>query len=129
MVEKQENNLASMLNLTVDKIQELVDANSILGDKIQIDGITIIPVSKISVGFAGGGADLTDNVKKKKSTPAGMGGSVTVTPLTFLVIDENGVRIENINAQDAKNSTLAEIVAMILEKIKPAKKDKTNTEQ
>ena len=122
-IEKPENNLIKVMSYTLDKVQELADANSVLGEKIDIDGTTIIPVSKISVGFAGGGADLVDANKKKKQTPVGSGGNVTVTPMTFLVIDEDGVRTVNI-AQEKKNSTVADIINALMEQLKASKEEK-----
>ena len=52
-------NLPNMLQDTISKIREMVDVNSVIGDPITTpDGVTIIPVSKISVGFGGGGSDF-----------------------------------------------------------------------
>ena len=51
-------NLPNMLENTIAKMREMVDVNSVIGDPITTaDGVTIIPVSKVSVGFAGGGSD------------------------------------------------------------------------
>ena len=120
---KPESNLVKVLSYTLDSVQKLADANSVLGEKIVIDDKTIIPVSKISVGFAGGGADLIDSNRKKKQTPAGSGGNVTITPLTFLVIDEEGVRTINVKAEK-KPSTAAEVVNAIMEQLKSMKASK-----
>lgn len=121
---KQQNNFINVLSFTLDKVQQLADSNSVLGEKIEIDGTTIVPVSKISVGFAGGGADLVDAGKKKRQTPVGSGGNVTVTPLTFLVIDNDGVRTVNVNAEEKKNSTIADIINAVIEQIKSSKSEK-----
>ena len=123
-VYKQENNLMNVLSFTLDKVQELADANSVLGEKIVIGDTTIIPVSKVSAGFAGGGADLVDTGKRKKQTPVGTGGNVTVTPLTFLVIDSDGVRTVNVNANEKKSSTVADIITAVMEQIKASKQEK-----
>jgi len=128
---KPESNLIKVLSYTLDSVQKLADANSVLGERIEVNGKTIIPVSKISVGFAGGGADLIDANKKKKQTPAVSGGNVTVTPLTFLVIDEDGVKTVNVKAEK-KPSTAAEVVTAIMEQLKsmknPPKEAEVNTE-
>ena len=79
-------NLMNLLSFTADKAIELADANSVLGERIYAQGLTIIPVSKISAGFAGGGAHIVNTAAKKSNTPAGSGAKVTVTPLSFLVI-------------------------------------------
>lgn len=119
---RPENHFIKVLSYTLDSVQKLADANSVLGEKIEINGTTIIPVSKISVGFAGGGADLIDAGKKKRQSPVGTGGNVTVTPLTFLVINEEGVKTVNIQAEK-KPSTAAEVVNAIMEQIKNMKEE------
>ena len=58
--------IPNMLESTIQKIREMVDVNSVIGEPISTpDGVTIIPVSKVSVGFGGGGSDFT------KKTAAG----------------------------------------------------------
>ena len=52
--------IPNMLESTIQKIREMVDVNSVIGEPISTpDGVTIIPVSKVSVGFGGGGSDFT----------------------------------------------------------------------
>ena len=115
-------NLMQLMSFTADKALELADANSILGDIIEIDGITIIPVSKISAGFAGGGANLVNAAQKKQNTPSGSGAKVTITPLSFLVVANGKVELININAPEKKGK--ANIISKILEAVKGMKKDK-----
>ena len=68
-------NLMQLMSFTADKALEMADANSVLGEKIYVDDMTIIPVSKISAGFAGGGASIVNATVKKSNTPAGSGKS------------------------------------------------------
>lgn len=91
--------LIRVMEFTVDKAMALANANSVLGEKMEIDGVTIIPVSKLSVGFAGGGADITDVAKKKKQNPAGAGAQVTLTPLSFLVVQEGQARVLTVQGE------------------------------
>lgn len=91
--------LIRVMEFTVDKAMALASANSVLGEKMEIDGVTIIPVSKLSVGFAGGGADITDVAKKKKQNPAGAGAQVTLTPLSFLVVQEGQARVLTVQGE------------------------------
>lgn len=126
---KKGNTMLDVLSFTLDKVQQLADANSILGEKIVVGDSIIIPVSKVSAGFAGGGADLVDANKKKKQTPVGTGGNVTVTPITFLVIDKDGVKTVDINSKEEKNSPIGDIVTAIAQQIKSSQKSKNNSEQ
>ena len=88
--------LPNMLETTIAKIREMVDANSVIGDPISTpDGVTIVPVSKISVGLGGGGSDIPTKNQAVKEHPfgGGVGAGVKVTPVAFLVIKEGSVRV------------------------------------
>ncbi|MBR5779178.1 MAG: hypothetical protein IKY21_00970 [Clostridia bacterium] len=118
-------NLMQLMSFTADKAMEMADASSVLGEATVIDGMTIIPVSKISAGFAGGGANMVNATVKKSNTPAGSGAKVTVTPISFLVIKEGEARVITVDAvpKDGK----AGLIAKITEAVKSfAKKKKEN---
>ena len=120
-------NLMQLMSFTADKVLEMADANSVLGEVMEIDGMTIIPVSKISAGFAGGGANIVNVEAKKSNTPSGSGAKVTVTPMSFLVIKDGEIRTINICAPE--NAGKKSIIAKILEAVKGMKKDKNQEEQ
>ena len=89
-------NLPNMLDNTIAKIREMVDANTVVGTPITTaDGITVIPVSKISVGVGGGGSDFVSKHPNKQENPfgGGAGGGVNVSPVAFLVVKEGTVRV------------------------------------
>ena len=102
--------LPNMLENTIQKIRELVDVNSVIGEPITTaDGVTIIPVSKVSVGFGGGGSDF---VKNENSFGGGVGGGVKVTPICFLIVNKEGnVRMMPVAAP--ANTTADRIVEMV----------------
>lgn len=108
-------NLMNLMSFTADKALELADANSVLGERIYAQGLTIIPVSKISAGFAGGGANIVNATAKKSNTPAGSGAKVTVTPLSFLVIDGTDVRMIEVkaSASDSKSGLIGKIIEQV----------------
>ena len=88
--------LPNMLENTIAKIREMVDVNSVIGDPITTpDGTTIIPVSKVSVGFGGGGSDYVSKNANKQENPfgGGAGGGVKVTPVAFLIVKDGSVRM------------------------------------
>ena len=77
--------LPNMLESTIQKIREMVDVNSVMGEPIHTpDGVTIIPVSKVSVGFGGGGTDFATSKNTENPFGGGVGGGVKVTPLGTL---------------------------------------------
>lgn len=99
--------LPNLLGETMEKIRSMVDANTILGNPITTpDGVTILPVSRIKFGFAGGGADFapkTGRVASENNFGGGTGGAVTITPVAFLVIKGESVRLLPI-AEPASNA-------------------------
>ena len=101
--------LPNMLENTVQKIREMVDVNSVIGEPITTpDGVTIIPVSKVSVGFGGGGSDF---VKNENAFGGGVGGGVKVTPICFLIVKDGNVRMMPV--AEPANTTADRIVEMV----------------
>lgn len=89
------NNVNGLLGVSMEKIQQMVDVNTVVGDPITTpDGTTVIPISRINYGFAAGGSDLPS-----KSQPAeglfagGSGAGITVSPVAFLSIHNGNVRV------------------------------------
>lgn len=107
-------NLPNMLDNTIAKIREMVDVNSVVGDPIvTAEGITIIPVSKVSVGLAGGGSDFVSKNTNHGENPfgGGVGAGVKVSPVAFLVIKEGSVRM--IPVATPANTTADRLVEMV----------------
>ena len=105
--------LPNMLENTIAKIREMVDVNSVIGNPITTpDGVTIIPVSKVSVGFGGGGSDFSNkNANAELPFGGGVGGGVKVHPICFLVVKDGNVRM--LPVATAPNTTPERIVEMI----------------
>ena len=107
-------NASNMLESTIAKIREMVDVNSVIGEPITAEGITIIPVSKVSVGFGGGGSDyVSKNANNLDNHPfgGGAGGGVKVTPVAFLIIKDGSVRM--LPVATPANTTADRLVEMI----------------
>ncbi len=107
-------NLPNMLENTITKIREMVDVNSVVGEPITLpEGVTIVPISKIGVGLAGGGSDYVSKNENKQENPfgGGIGASVKVTPIAFLVIKEGNVRM--IPVATPANTTADRLVEML----------------
>ena len=84
MTEKNKNSLSAMMETSMDKIRQMVDSNTIVGEPITTpDGVTLIPVSRLSYGFGCGGGDYGKN---KEHSGAGCGAGVRVEPMAFLVV-------------------------------------------
>jgi len=109
-------NLPNMLDKTIAKIREMIDVNSVVGEPITTpDGVTIIPVSKVSVGFGGGGSDFVSKNVNHNENPfgGGVGAGVKVSPIAFLIVKDGNVRMMPVAAP--ANSTPDRIVELIPE--------------
>lgn len=106
--------LPGMLESTIQKIKEMIDVNSVIGEPITTpDGVTIIPVSKVSVGFGGAGSDFAKGKSASGETPfgGGVGAGVKVTPICFLIVKDGNVRM--LPVAQAANTTADRLVEMI----------------
>ncbi|MGN0695626.1 MAG: GerW family sporulation protein [Oscillospiraceae bacterium] len=116
-----------LISEALGKIHEMADANTVMGDPIKVDGITIIPVSKVSYGFAGGGSDLPVK-SEKEAFGGGTGGGMTLQPLGFLVVSNGDVKFIQINLDTSKTSAVVNMIPELIDKIKDmvsSKEDKT----
>ena len=105
------NSVPNMMEGMLHKIREMIDANTVMGTPVTTpDGTTVIPVSKVSIGFGGGGSDFATN---KASNPfgGGAGGGVKVTPVAFIVVSNGNVRM--LPVAQAANTTADRLVEMI----------------
>jgi sporulation protein YtfJ len=92
------NSVSAKIEATIGQIKNVVDVNTIIGEPITVGEVTILPVSKVTYGFASGGSDLP--TKTNKELFAGGGGAgVTLSPVAFLIIEESGVRILEISSK------------------------------
>lgn len=107
------------MNLTMQKLREMIDVNTVIGQPITTpDGTTLIPVSKVTFGFASGGTD-GNNIR----FGAGSGAGVTISPEAFVVISNGNVRM--LYVDPPANSTLDKAVDLIPGIVDKFKKDKT----
>ena len=122
-----EHAINGLMGVTMDKIRELVDSNTIIGNPITMGGgVTILPVSKVTFGVATGGSDFSGK-GNKDLFGGGTGAGVTVSPVAFLVVKGGNVR--TIQLADANNSLeraitmlpeLVDKLGELLRKEKPA---------
>ena len=92
MENKEKNSVSELMETTMTKIREMVDSNSVIGEPITTpDGVTLIPVSRVSLGFGSGGGDYG----KAGQNNFGGGGvaGVKIDPVAFLVIKDGTTRV------------------------------------
>ncbi len=109
-----EHPIQGLMGVTMDKIREMVDSNTIIGKPIvTADGTTILPVSRVTFGFGSGGSDFQGkNTANKELFGGGSGAGVSISPVAFLVVKDGNVR--TIQLSDTSN-TIDRAITMIPE--------------
>ena len=110
--------VSELLGISMEKVKEMADVNSIIGNPIKLDdGTTIIPISKVSYGFASGGSDLPSKYDKDLFG-GGAGAGVTIKPEGFLVISPDGAaKMVNMEASSDPISAAIDKVPGIIDKV------------
>ena len=86
-MKEKETNIERVLSMGVDGLKGLTDANCIIGEKIYVGDLTIIPISKVSAGYVSGGGEYGDNQKLDPMVSGGSGGGYSVSPVGFVYIN------------------------------------------
>ncbi|CDZ24117.1 hypothetical protein CCDG5_1000 [[Clostridium] cellulosi] len=126
-----EHPIQALMENTLQKIREMADVNTIIGEQIVApDGTVIIPVSKVSMGFASGGSDV--GAKSTKTMFGGGGGAgVTINPVAFIVISNGNVKLLQIENSTTAGGKAISLVPELFDKITALfnkdKKDKTDS--
>lgn len=124
-----ENSIKNIMDVTMDKLRAMVDANTIIGDPIVVDGVTLIPVSKVSFGLATGGSDFPS--KTQSGLFGGGGGAgVTVSPVAFIAVSDGNVRMMPVYNELSSFDKAMAMAPDALERAKELfKKDKNKASQ
>ena len=109
--------LSNMIENTLSKVKDMISVNDVVGTPITTpEGVTIIPISKVSVGFGGGGSDFVSKNANKQENP--FGGGVNVTPVAFIIIKGDSVRMLPVAAPaNTTADRVVELVPDVLDKI------------
>lgn len=124
-----EHPIGSLMDTTMEKIKEMIDVNTIIGEPITSpDGTLIIPVSKVSYGFAAGGSDLPTKKENRDCFGGGSGAGVTIQPVAFLTVYQGDVRLVSVDREEGTADKLVNMIPDVLKKVKGVfKKDKSES--
>ncbi|MBE6851080.1 MAG: sporulation protein YtfJ [Ruminococcus sp.] len=125
-----EHAINGFMGISMEKIRSVVDANTMIGDPIQCgDGTTVIPVSKVSLGFASGGSDIPTRTAKEYFA-GGAGAGMSVKPVGFLVVQNGDVRLVQLSMNADKGNVALNMIPEIIDKISALipKKDKKSAD-
>jgi sporulation protein YtfJ len=109
-----EKSVQSLLGVSMDKIKEMVDVDTVVGTPIREGGVTLIPVSKVTYGFAGGGSDLPSKTANAGLFGGGSGAGITVTPIAFISIADGQVNIlPLVSKPDTTDSVISKVPDLV----------------
>ena len=111
-----DDKVKDLVRTSLDKVKELSDADTIIGDPIKLDGVTIIPVSKVSYGFTAGGSDLPSK-SSSELFGGGTGGGVTIQPIAFIVVANGDVKLLQINQDKSSTGAIVNLVPELFDKV------------
>ncbi|MBD5093181.1 MAG: sporulation protein YtfJ [Subdoligranulum sp.] len=124
--------IEGMMDVTMEKIKSMVDANTIIGDPINLaDGTLVLPISKVTYGFASGGSDFPSKTTKELFG-GGSGAGVSIQPVGFLVAKEGNVRVMQLadtsNSVDRALSLVPELVDKLTALLQKNPEEKAGTQ-
>lgn len=128
-----EHPINNMLNSAMDNLKEMVDVNTIVGTPVKCDdGTVVVPVSKVSFGLAAGGSEFVTK-KENAENPfgGGVGAGVSITPVAFLVSNQEQVRLLSVQDESDAATKLVDMIPSMVNKIADLfpKKNKEDTIQ
>ena len=129
----KEQSAAGILSTTIEKVRQLVDVSTIVGEPIRLsEEITVIPVSKVTYGFASGGTDFPSK-SNAQIFGGGGGAGVTINPVAFLVLKDGEVTLKHITSNDNAAERIVNMIPDVIDKVgeiaEKAKSGKKNTEE
>lgn len=127
-----EHPIQGLMKVAMENIKEMVDVNTIVGDPVETpDGSVIMPISKVGFGFAAGGSEFIGDMDESGTVTAtdaqnatvmlpfggGSGGGVSITPIAFLVVGKQGVKVVPLDNQTHLYERLIDAAPQVVEKI------------
>lgn len=125
-----ENSIKGIIDITMDKIRAMVDADTIIGNPFVVGDITVLPVSKVSFGLATGGSDFPSKQGNLQLFGGGGGAGVSISPVAFIVINGSDVKLlqidKNVTAAEKAVALMPELFDKIIALFKKDKKKEAN---
>ena len=113
-----EHPINGLMDVTLEKIRQMVDSNTIIGNPINTaDGTTILPVSKVTYGFTSGGSDFMSSKAPKELFGGGSGAGISITPVAFLVLREDNVRLIQIAEKNNSVDRVLNLIPDVMDRV------------
>ncbi|MBQ1965499.1 MAG: GerW family sporulation protein [Clostridia bacterium] len=113
-----EHPIQGLMSTAMENIKNMVDVNTIVGDPVTTpDGTVIIPISKVSFGFAAGGSEFSPKSGKDGLFGGGSGGGVSIQPIAFMVVGNGHVRLMPVDSANRPIDKLIDYVPDLVDKL------------
>jgi sporulation protein YtfJ len=124
----EEHPIQGLMTTAMENIKGMVEANTIIGDPVKSpDGTVIIPVSKVGFGFAAGGSEFNNHANSDSDATlpfgGGSGGGVSITPIAFLIVSENKLRMVHLDQNTHIYEKMIDYAPQVIEKVQEMLKD------
>lgn len=130
---KESHPVENLMRSTMENLRDMIDVNTVIGDAVETgDGAYIIPISKVSFGFASGGSEFTqkDAIETIKDSNypfgGGSGAGVTVKPVAFLVVKDGSVRLLPVD-QACTYDRIVDSIPQVMDIVKDFYKEKVQS--
>ena len=122
-----ERSIEGIMNITMENLKAMVDADTIIGTPITVGEVSLIPVSKVSFGLATGGSDFP--TKQNAVFGGGGGAGVSVTPIAFICVSGTNVKMLQVNTEQTAVDKLIDSAPELMQKVKELFEKKTVIEE
>ncbi|WP_085991685.1 GerW family sporulation protein [Oceanobacillus senegalensis] len=123
----EEHPIQGLMTTAMENLKDMVEVNTIVGDPVESpDGSIIIPVSKLGFGFAAGGSEFSPSSQGEADTlpfGGGSGGGVSITPIAFLVLNKDGIKMVHLDQQTHLYEKMLNQAPQVVQKIQEMLKD------
>ncbi|RFU66204.1 GerW family sporulation protein [Bacillus sp. V59.32b] len=125
--------IQGLMSAAMENLKEMVDVNTIIGDPVETpDGSVILTVSKVGFGFAAGGSEFTlanGGAQSKQPFGGGSGGGVSITPIAFLIVGSQGVKMLHLDQGTHLLEKMLDTAPSLVDKIQGMLSKKGNQNQ
>ncbi|MFI3329874.1 MAG: GerW family sporulation protein [bacterium] len=120
-----DHKISTLLKVSMESIKDMIDVNTIIGEAIHIsDDTKVIPISRVRLGFLSGGSEIKQEVKELEHPfGGGTGGTMSITPIAFLICNNNDIRILHLEQQTHLYEKVIDYMPSITSKITDLFKD------
>ena len=131
----EEHPIEGLMTTAMENLQKMVEVNTIIGDPVKSpDGSIIIPVSKLGFGFAAGGSEFNSNQSQGETDATlpfggGSGGGVSITPVAFLIVSENGIKMVHLDQNTHLYERMLDFAPQVIEKVQQIIKESGDSKQ